>query len=321
MRNLKILVSLLLLHAALARGVEPFPAEADKVSIGKLLPEDFEASGIAWHSRRQEFFVVSDGGMLCSMTQTGQPLQYWNTGRDLEAVTVAFPRGDFIYLGVEDPDSICEFNISTGQITRIFDLTGWMNGPDNSGLEALTFVPRADEPEGGLFYAGMQETGQIFVFRLPIVSSGTSTAVTYIRTISSINGVSGISGLCYVPSQNALYAVYDNADLLRVMETDGMLIGDWDLPGKDQEGVSLKGRQLYICQDYGSDGGNIFRYAPLALLAQPDLDGDGIVDLRDLAAVSSGWVGQDFGLPDVDGDSAVGLTDLTILCQAWLAGR
>jgi len=321
LRNLKIF-TLLLLGAAFSFGVEPFPEEADKVSVGKQLPDDFEASGLAWHWRLQKFFVVSDCGQLCSMTETGQPLHYWNTGKDLEAVTVAFAQGDFIYLGVEDPDSICEFNITTGAITRIFDLTAWMDGPDNSGLEALTFVPHAGEAEGGLFYAGLQETGQIFVFRLPIVSSGTSTTVTHVTTIPAANGTSGISDLCYAPSQNALYAIYDNADLLRVMETDGTIIGHWDLPGKDQEGVSLKGRELYICQDYGSDGGNVFRYRPFAVLAQPDLDGDGTVDLRDLAALSGEWMGvQVAGPSDLNGDGSVDLIDLAVLCQAWLAGK
>jgi hypothetical protein len=323
LQRLKILSVLLLLPAGLAQGIEPFPADANQVSIGQQLPGRFEASGIAWHSGRREFFVVSDCGMLCNMTEAGQLLQCWDTGKDLEAVTVADQQSDDVYLGVEHPDSVCEFNIKTGRITRTFDLTPWMDGPENSGLEALAFVPQAGDPEGGLFYAGLQDTGQIFVFRLPIISGGVSAAVTHTGTISSVNGVRDISDLCYVPSQRALYAIYDKPDLLRLMETDGTILGQWRLPGRDQEGIAVKGDQLFICEDYGgSSGGNIFRYAPFAVLPQPDLDADGVVDMQDLAVLAEYWAAwQPAGMPDVNGDGFFDLEGFARICGAWLAGK
>ena len=48
-----------------------------------------------------------------------------------------------------------------------------MTGPSNLGLEALTFVPDDSHQEGGVFYAGLQSTGEIFRFVLSIKSSST----------------------------------------------------------------------------------------------------------------------------------------------------
>lgn len=248
---------------------DPFPPAAlPGISLGGNLPAGYETSGIVWHSRLQKLFLVSDGGTVSSMSANGTGVTNWSVGGDLEGITVAQPQRDFIYLGIEHPDSISEFNIATGQVTRTFNLTGWMTGADNSGLEALTFVPDASNPEGGLFYAGLQATGEIFVFQLPVVSSTTSTAVTHVRTISALNGVSDISDMHYEASQGVLYAIYDSANLLRAMKPDGTLIKEWNLPGNDQEGLTLKGTDLYIGEDYGN-GGNVFRYSPFVGVPEP----------------------------------------------------
>ena len=248
---------------------DPFPPEAlPGVSVGGNLPAGYETSGLVWHSRVQKLFLVSDGGTVSSMNANGTGVSNWSVGGDLEGITVARPQSDFIYLGIEHPDSIREFNIATGQVTRTFDLTSWMTGPDNSGLEALTFVPDAGNPECGLFYAGLQADGRIFVFQLPIVSSATSTAVTHVRTIAALNGVSDISDMNYQASQGVLYAIYDGSDLLRAMSPDGALIKEWNLPGNDQEGLTLEGDDLYIGEDY-SNGGNVFRYSGFVGVPEP----------------------------------------------------
>lgn len=301
---------------------EPFPTEAlPGVSIGGQLPSNHETSGIAWHSRLQKFFLVSDGGVVSSMSSLGTTVTHWAVNGDLEAVTVARPQSNFIYLGIEHPDSILEFNFVTGHVTRTFDLTDWMDGPDNSGLEALTFVPNADDPEGGLFYAGLQDTGQIYVFRLPILSSTTRTAVTPVRTISALNGVKNISDMHYAASQGVLYAIFDNADLLRALETDGTLIEEWELPGEGQEGVTLKGSELYVSEDFGGDGGDVLRYTSFAVIAQPDLNADGKVTLQDFALLA--MCRSSDGLctaGDLNGDTAVDAADIAIFADYWLEG-
>jgi hypothetical protein len=252
-----------------AWATEPFPATAlPGVSVGGNLPSGYETSGIVWHSRLQKLFLVSDGGTVSSMDANGQNVANWSVPGDLEGITIAQPQSSFVYLGIESPDSIREFNVATGQVTRTFTLTPWMTGPDNSGLEALTFVPDAGNPEGGLFYAGLQNDGRIFVFQLPILSSTTSTAVTLLQTIPALNNVNDISDMHYEASQNVLYAIYDTANLLRAMKPDGTLIKEWNLPGNDQEGLAMNGANLYIGEDYGN-GGDVIRYSNFVGVPEP----------------------------------------------------
>lgn len=260
----------LITNFLMSRSFEPFPPDAlPGVSIGSRLLSGYEASDIIWHPRLETFFLVSDQGIVSSMPIEGKTITHWLVGGDLEAVTIVSPQSDFIYLGRERSNSIYEFNIVTASVTREFDLSGWMKSPKNLGLEALTFVPDTDDPEGGLFYAGLQATGEIFIFRLPILSSATNIDVTLIGTIPPFNRVKDISSLDYVRSQDVIYAIYNSSNLLRAMATDGTVIREWDLPGKNQEGVTLKDNALFICQDNGHKGGDVIQYAPFFGIDRP----------------------------------------------------
>lgn len=309
------------LLAAAASAAEPFPSEAlPGASVASYLPAGYEASGIVWHPGERKLFLVSDGGVVSSMKADGTGVVHWSVPGDLEAVTVADVQNDFIYLGVENPDSVREFNTGTGLVTRTFDLTPWMTGPSNSGLEALAFVPDPANPEGGLFYAGLQDDGRIYVFELPIASSPDSTAVTHVGTISALGGVNDISDLHYDPRQDALYAIYDTANLLRAMDADGTPIEEWVLPGQDQEGISLRGNDLYVAQD----SGDVLRYAGFRhdLLAA-DANYDGHVNDADMGIlfVGYGLDGRTWEDGDFTGDGAVDVGDLGIFAvnYAWPA--
>ena len=49
------------------------------------------------------------------MNRDGTELVHWNIGGDLEAITVADHTSNFVYIGVESPDSVYEFDVSSGQ--------------------------------------------------------------------------------------------------------------------------------------------------------------------------------------------------------------
>ena len=190
-------LGLVLLSSAVF-AADPFPPGAlPGTLIGGGLPAGYECSGALWHTGLDKLFTVHDGGTVSYMNANGSGVNNWIIGGDLEGISVADPSSDFIYVGVEHPDSIREFNITTGAVSRTFDLTTWMTGASNSGLEALTFVPDAGDPEGGLFYAGLQSDGKIYSFRLPIKSSASSTTVTHVSTITPVAGRTDISGLHY----------------------------------------------------------------------------------------------------------------------------
>ena len=115
--------------------LQDFPSELLPGTSVVDLPVGYETSGLTWHQGWEKLFIVSDEGILSMMNQDGTELVHWNLGGDFEAVTVADHESNFIYIGVENPDSVIEFDVSSGQITRTFSLTNWMTGPSNLGLE------------------------------------------------------------------------------------------------------------------------------------------------------------------------------------------
>lgn len=267
--SLLVCVSILVLLSSVGFAADPFPPGAlPGTQIGGGLPSGYECSGALWHTRLDKLFTVHDGGTVSSMNTDGTGVYNWSLPGDLEGICAANPSSDFIYVGVENPDSIKEFNVTTSSVTRTFDLTPWMTGPSNSGLEALTFVPDAGDPEGGLFYAGLQSDGKIYSFRLPLVSNPSSTTVTHVSTITPVAGRTDISGLHYDVDRQVLYAVFDSANRLRAMEADGTFLVEWELPGSNQEGVTLAGNHLYIAEDYGSSG-EIVDYSPFTPVPEP----------------------------------------------------
>jgi len=183
----------------------------------------------------------------------------FSSDHDLEAICIADTSSEYIYLGIEHPDGILELNLNTGLTTRLFELTPWMTGPGNQGLEALTFVHDTSNVEGGYFYAGLQKDGEIYKFQLPVKTSQTSIAVNYIETITPVADRSDLSGLFYDEESEVLYGIWDSDDLLRAMHSDGTFIAEWDLPGNDQEGITLwvgdgfMQRKLFIAEDAANE--------------------------------------------------------------------
>ncbi len=229
--------------------VYEFPAAVlPGTTIGNL-PYQYETSGLTWHDGLQKLFSVSDEGIVSMMNADGTDIVNWDVPGDLEALTVADHTSDLIYIGVENPDSILEFDVSTGQVTRTFDLTNWMTGADNRGLEALAFVPDTTHPEGGLFYAGLQSDGRIYQFALPIVSSSSSTGVTFVQSMAIEGGSTDLAGLAYDPSSELLLAMFDSIDQLNVIDRDGQLRSRWNVPGVGQEAVVLFDGQFYVGDD------------------------------------------------------------------------
>jgi len=184
---------------------------------------------------------------------------------DLEGICVADPASDFLYVGTEQPNQIKEFRISTGFVTRTFDLNPWMSGASGQGLEALTFVPDPGNAEGGTFYAGLQNDGSIYRFSLPILTSATSTTVSLLGSFNPVSGRSDLSGLDYDRASGALYAIYDGPNLMRAMTTAGSFLKEWTLPGSNQEGIAVRGSSLFIAED----SGDIMLYAPFQPVPEP----------------------------------------------------
>ena len=237
-----------LVIVALAAAVKPqLDAPRD---LGGGLPPGFEPSGAAWHSRLQKVFVVSDEGLIASMDQDGGSIRTWALAADLEGVCIADPESDRIYVAVEQPVGIVEFDLAAGRTVRTFPVPGLESaGKKNKGLEALTFVPDARDPEGGVFWAGDQGDGSIRVLSLPIRSDRKSTKARELRRFTPVEGASDLAGLAWDVSTGTVWAVFDKEDLVVVLDRSGNEKARWTLPGGDQEGIALTPDRVFIADD------------------------------------------------------------------------
>ena len=233
--------------------------------IGSGLPSGYEPSGIVWHERYDALFLVSDDGWVSWVDQSGSVITTWTPGSDLEGITIADSDTDYLYLGVEEPETIREFDISAGTLSgKSWDLTAWMPGISGQGMEALTFVPNGHHPyssssSGGLFYAGLQADGRIYVFDVDLDLSG---SVSYVDTIEPYPGMADLSGLHYHTDTGVLYGIYDSWNLVLEMNPDGTIVGVYELAGDSQEGVTLmpscpiSETLIFIAED----AGEVWRY-------------------------------------------------------------
>ncbi|MCP4003121.1 MAG: hypothetical protein GY725_02885 [bacterium] len=275
---------LALLALSLATGelrAEPWPADAGeevgRSGEGDGLPPGLEPSGAVWHPRLELLLVVDDNGFIIPHDPDTGNSDFWYVDHDLEAVAIADPRSSLIYLGLEHPDAVLEFDIELGEFTgRTWNLTPWMTGPDDRGLEALTFAD-------GLFYAGLQADGKIYVFSL---EDGDN--VKHRETIPGARD-SDLSGLHFDAATRTLLAIYDEHDVLVEMSPSGDVVREYDLPGKAQEGVALLPHceagsdeaTLFIA---GDDGGELWRYRGYPWSC-PGLGTEWILGLASLALV------------------------------------
>lgn len=234
-----------------ARAIDPWPGDSG-TEIGHLgqaggLPTGYEPSGAVWHAGLNQLLIVGDDGDVTKMDSDGTNQTTWSPGGDLEGITITNPQGSIAYLGREHPDAVLEFNLDTGLLTgNSWDLTSWMaSSNNNQGLEALTYVD-------GRFYAGLQETGTIYIFEL-----GGGGAVTFIGTMASPGGRTDISGLHYDDVTETLYAIYDGDNVIAEMTVDGTLLREYTLVGNNQEGLALMSEcpageaTVFISEDSG----------------------------------------------------------------------
>jgi hypothetical protein len=275
----------------------PFPGALPGTDLAQNLPGYYEPSGLVWHPRVGAFLIVHDGGVFSWIDDSGSVLQHFVVTADLEGAIAADPLSDRVYLTNECPGEVLEIQLSTGTLMRTFTLIDPL--PQPNGIEAATFVPDADHPEGGRFYVGVQADGSIHVFELPIRSSTTSTEVTEVDVFYPVPGRADLSGLDYDRRSGILYGIYDQADRMVALTPEGALLDEWELPGGNQEGIAIAGCALYIAEEMPR---RLWRYP---FPQEPvDTDQDGWVDCADNCPAAHNPDQQ-----DTDGDAVGDLCD------------
>jgi len=236
------------------------------------LDRKFEPSGAVWHPRLQQLLIVDDEGHLARLDGEGSVLDVVWIGGDLEAITLADPDSTLVYLGIEHPDSIAEFDLQTGKLTGLrWDLTAFMQGRRKCGLEGLTFVD-------GLFYAGHQCEANIYVFEL--LAGG---QVKHVDTLEP-DDESGLSGLHWDSKTKTLYSIYSSLGLMVERNASGESLRRYALQGADPEGVATVPRcpgdsaTLFIADD----SGGVWRYDDYPIDCPYPLWGPKVVGLAGL---------------------------------------
>ena len=232
------------------------------VSQSTVRPQNMtEPSGIVYHAARNTIFVVGDEGDIAEVNIQGITLQSRRIDNlDLEGVTVD-PGSGLLYIIVEASSLIHEIDPANLQITRSFNLDWELNGRavlprQNEAIESISFVTDSTHEQGGTFYL-VNRSKQIdsdarpsalFQFQLPLrdldsPSSGTLLASWPLE-------ISSISGLYFDTANKLLLAVSDDRDAVFKLSLNGVVHGCFQIPGTQQEGITLTPTGVtYIADD------------------------------------------------------------------------
>lgn len=283
--------------------IDSWPAGA-----GTTIATLSDASGAIWHEERQSLFVVQNSGTLVELDSNGTGKDSWTITGDLEGITLA-ENNRYLYIGIENPDSIVEFDLQTEMLTgKAWDLTPWMASVDpNQGLEGLAY-------RNGYFLAGLQSDGKIYVFDVNLNASGDVSSSG--PAITPYAGYTDISGLDYSSDTGIAYAIFDSANALIELNAENDIVNHYSLSGTAQEGFAMKTSCLSRTADVfvaNDDTGIIVKYTgyPITCL---DADSDGASYASDCndydAAISSN---RNY-FRDADGDG-LGASVATSFCS------
>ncbi|MGB9907028.1 MAG: SdiA-regulated domain-containing protein [Candidatus Saccharicenans sp.] len=220
-----------------------------------------EPSGLCFHPTRKTLFVVSDEGWLYEITTDGAPIYSQRIPGDLEAVAIN-PLTGLVYLVIEGDDVILEYDPDRRQVTRRFPVRREFKGNPNflqkqenqydNGLESLAFVPDANHPEGGTFYAGNQwDPPCLIELLVPLKSSQAPEAEARIIRVLPFS-IDDPSAMIFDEKTRLLHIVSDADNILVEITLEGKLVKEYAFLGDNQEGLAWDDQGfLYIAQDSG----------------------------------------------------------------------
>jgi hypothetical protein len=204
-----------------------------------------------WDDFTGALWLVGDEGQIARMLRDGSSTSCWSLkpGPDLESIAVTDDINK-IYLGVEYPPQILEYNSSStaapSSTNRSWLLPG-MTATATDGMEGMTWVPNGHHPypdssSGGLFFASSQSDGTIYVYDVNLSVSGSTPVL--LDTFTPDSTQTDISDLYYFSQTRTLFVLYDSANLLREIDTSTtqfQTVHIYTLPTSttDQEGVTL----------------------------------------------------------------------------------
>ena len=239
----------------------PFPCQW----IGNIDQVDFnDPSGIVFHPGRGTLFVVGDEGDICEIHTDGTLVKQNRIRRaDFEGIACD-PSTGLLYIAIEGEEKIIEVDPEDFGVLREFVIDRKFRGAlvlkaGGQGIEALTFLPDSNHPEGGTFFVTNQcfdlnneeDPSAIFELAVPLRSGSASDTVAKIVRYFSL-GVIDLSGLFYDEKTSHVYVISDAANTLFEITREGKILQTYAFPGDNQEGIAMDANGfLYIAQDSG----------------------------------------------------------------------
>ncbi len=253
--------AILLVAGGLTLSAAPPPLPAQPRPLLPL-PKVEEPSGLCFHPGRGTLFVVDDGGVVAEFRPGGEVVNRRKVRKaDFEGITCD-PSSGLLYVAVEGEEVLLELDPATLEARREFALPRELDGrlvlkPGGQGIEAITFVPDTKHPHGGTFFVANQgpdlndaEDGPVILeVEVPLAAAG-GKGPRLLRDLRP--GLTDLAALHYDARMDVLLVVSDALDRMLVLRRDGTPAGEWQLPGENQEGLTIDAAGLlYLAQDSG----------------------------------------------------------------------
>jgi len=251
--------------STLIDGVDPPDTAFPHQWIGNIDQVNFnEPSGIVFHPGRETLFVVGDEGDICEIHTDGTLVKQKRIRHaDFEGIACD-PSTGLLYIAIEGKEKIIEIDPEDFRVLREFVIDRTFRGAlvlkvGGQGIEAITFLPDSNHPEGGTFYVTNQgfdlnnkeDPSAIFELEVPLRSgSASDTVAKIVRYFCP--GVIDLSGLFYDEKSGHLYVMSDATNTLLEITREGKILQAYAFPGENQEGIAVDASGfLYIAQDSG----------------------------------------------------------------------
>lgn len=223
-----------------------------------------EPSGIVYHPMRNTFFVVGDEGDLYEMDFNGKILRSMKISPnrkdeiDPEGITVNTRTGN-LYIAAEEGDDIIEMDADSLEIVGYYDIVSkkeiFKAGGD--GIEGIAFVPGKDPEDDRVYVCNQYDPPIVMKVALPSKPMGNAVEKHPVPVIGHFKmPVGDLSDMAYNETRKTLFILSDENNLIMEVTTDGKIINQWSLPGKDQEGITFYKGFMFI----GQDSGKILRF-------------------------------------------------------------
>lgn len=251
------LLTLLLVTTIMSAACRPATA-ADHGDVVEWELADFkEPSGIVYHPGRRTLFVCGDEGDVGEVSLEGKLLRSARVEGDLEAITVV-PETGLLYVVREGHEILLELRPQDFKLTRRFNIQRDFAGDDEflkrggNGIEGLTFVPDADHPEGGRFFAVNEDDPPVLI-ALDVPLRSLEGKFGEARVANSYNlSVRPLSGLLWLEDTRRFLVASSLWRAVYVVTDKGVRLATIPVPGLMQEGLArLPDGSFVIVQDVG----------------------------------------------------------------------